>query len=159
MFVKEECWLFGLHFEPMCHEPHTFGIHISQETSFTYTWTQITHTHASHVHTHNTLYAHVYTCTHYWRKGHIAKFCFDRINDSNFTNKFIWIRKGANLHGPNRVWVPKFTPIVFDVGVGSRLTWGYWCLDGGCVPSYMVALLDASLSREVWCEDHLGLET
>ena len=27
------------------------------------------HTHAPHVHTHNTLYAHVYTCTHCGRKG------------------------------------------------------------------------------------------
>ena len=32
------------------------------------------HTHAPHVHTHNTLYAHVYTCTHCGRKGHVAKF-------------------------------------------------------------------------------------
>ena len=44
------------------------------------------------------------------------------IHDSNLATKFVWVRKGANPHGPKRVWVPKTTPIVFDVGVGSRMT-------------------------------------
>ena len=83
---------------------------------------QSRHTHASHVHTHDTMYAHVYTCTHYGRKSHLAKFCYGRLNDSNFASRFIWVRKGANPYGPNKVWVPKVTPILFDVGVGSRLT-------------------------------------
>ena len=74
------------------------------------------HTHAPHVHTHNTLYAHVYTCTHCGHKGHLAKFCYDRVHDVNLANKFVW------AHGPNRVWVPKTTPILFDVGVGSLMT-------------------------------------
>ena len=74
------------------------------------------HTHASHAHAHHTMYAHVYTCTHCGRKGHLVKFYFDRINDSNFANRFVWVRKGANPHGPKRVWVPKNTPILFDVG-------------------------------------------
>ena len=78
------------------------------------------HTHAPHVHAHNTMYAHVYTCTHCERKGHLVKFCFDRINDSNFVNRFVWVRKGANPHGLKRVWLPKVTPILFDVGVGSH---------------------------------------
>ena len=81
------------------------------------------HTHASHVHSHNTLYAHVYTCTHCGRKGHLAKFCYDKINDSNLANKFVWVRKGANPHRPKRVWVPNTTPILFDVGVGSHMMW------------------------------------
>ena len=72
------------------------------------------HTHAHHAHTHDSMYAHVY--------NHLAKFCYDRLNNSNFANKFVWVRKGANPHGPNRVWVPKSTPIVFNVGVGSHLT-------------------------------------
>ena len=80
------------------------------------------HTHASHVHVHNTMYAHVYTCTQCGRKGHLAKFCYDKIYDVNLATKFVWVRKGANPHGPKRVWVPKTTPIVFDVGVGSRMT-------------------------------------
>ena len=75
------------------------------------------HTHASHAHTYDTMYAHVYTCTHCGRKGHLAKFCHDRLNDSNFANKFVWVRKGANPHGPNKVWVPKAAPILFDVGM------------------------------------------
>jgi len=80
------------------------------------------HTLAPHVHTYNNMYAHVYTCTHCGRKGHLAKFCFDRINNSNFANRFVWIWKGANPHGPNRVWIPKATLILFDVGVGSHMT-------------------------------------
>ena len=61
------------------------------------------------------------TCTHYGRKGHLAKFCYDRMHDSNLANKFIWVKKGANPHGPKRVWVPKTTPTLFDVGVGSHM--------------------------------------
>ena len=60
------------------------------------------HTHISHVHTHNTMYTHVYTCTHCGRKGHLVKFCYDRINDSNFANKFVWVRKGANPIDPRK---------------------------------------------------------
>jgi len=47
------------------------------------------HTHAPHVHTHNTMYAHVYTCTHCGRKGHLTKFCYDRVHDVNLANKFV----------------------------------------------------------------------
>ena len=83
---------------------------------------KIRHIHDHHVHTHDCMYAHVYTCTHCGRKGHLARFCYDRIHTLNFANKFFWVRKGANPHGPNRVWVSKFTPILFDVGVGSHLT-------------------------------------
>ena len=83
---------------------------------------KLRHTHVSHVHTHDTMYAHVYTCTHCERKGHVAKFCYDRVHNVKFTNKFVWARKGAKSHRSNRVWVPKVTPIIFDVGVGSRLT-------------------------------------
>ena len=82
---------------------------------------KIRHAYAHHAHTHDFMYAHVYTCTHCGRMGHLAKFCYDRIHNSNFANKFVWV-KGANPHGPNKVWVPKFTPIAFDVGVGSHLT-------------------------------------
>ena len=84
----------------MCHE------HARLESMFRkkhippmhahHTW----HTHASLIHTHNTMYAHVYTCTHCGRKGHLAKFCFDRINDSNFANRFVSVRKGANPMDP-----------------------------------------------------------
>ena len=80
------------------------------------------HTHAHHVHTHNTMYAHVYICTHYGRKGHLAKFYYDRIHDENLATKFVSVRKGTNPHGPKRVWVPKTTPIVFDVGVSPHMT-------------------------------------
>ena len=54
------------------------------------------HTHAHHAHTHDSLYASVYTCTHCGRKGHLAKFCYDRLNTLNFVSKNVWVRKGAN---------------------------------------------------------------
>ena len=60
------------------------------------------HTHVHHAHTHDTMYAHVYTCTHCERKGHLVKFCYDRINVSNFANKFVWVRKGANPMDPRK---------------------------------------------------------
>ena len=52
-----------------------------------------------------------------WPKN-LAKFCYDRING---TNNNVWVRKGTHPHGPNKIWVPKSTPIVFDVGVGSHM--------------------------------------
>ena len=79
--------------------------------------------------THNTMYAHVYTCTHCECKGHLTKFCYDRLHNVNLANKFVWVRKGANPHGPNRVWVPKATSILFDIGVDSHMTWEWWCLE------------------------------
>ena len=106
----------------MPHEPHTIGIQFHKKHAPPMHAHKPRHTHASHVHTHDTMYAHVYTCTHCGRKSHLAKFCFDRINDSKFSNRFVWVRKGANPYGPNRVWVRKFTPILFDAGVGSNLT-------------------------------------
>ena len=51
------------------------------------------HTHAPHIHTHNTMYAHVYTCTHCGRKGHLAKFCYDRVHDVNLANRFVGLEK------------------------------------------------------------------
>ena len=80
------------------------------------------HTHASHVLTHDFMYARGYTCTHCGRMGHLTKFCYDRIHDSNFANKFVWIRKGANPHRPKKIWVAKSTPILFVIGVDSHMT-------------------------------------
>ena len=54
------------------------------------------HTHTHHAHTHDSMYAHMYTCTHCGRTCHFARFCYDRLNISNFANKFVWVRKGAN---------------------------------------------------------------
>ena len=61
------------------------------------------HTHASHVHTHDTMYAHVYTYIHCGRMGHLTMFCYNRLHNSNFANKFIWVKKCANPHGPKKV--------------------------------------------------------
>ena len=56
------------------------------------------------------------------RKGHLAKFYYDKVNSINFVNKNIWVPNNANPRGPKRKWVPKSLPLLFDVGVGSHLT-------------------------------------
>ena len=66
--------------ESMFHKKHAPPMHAHKSRL----------TRASHVHTHNTMYAHVYTCTHCGRTGHLVKFCYDRINVSNFANKFLF---------------------------------------------------------------------
>ena len=83
------------------------------------------HTHAPHGHTHHHMYAHVYICTHCGRKGHLAIFCYDRLHTPNLAKNFVWVREDTNPHGPHgpkRVWVPKTTPPLFNVGVGSHMT-------------------------------------
>ena len=59
----------------------------------------------------------------------------------------------ANPHGPKKIWVPRSTPILFDIGVGSHN------LDGGCDPNSKIIFMDASLSRDIWWEDQHALET
>ena len=68
------------------------------------------------------MYARVYTCTHCGHKGHLAKFYFDKINYVNFIHKNVWVPYDTNPRGRKRKWVPKFSPLVFDVGVSSYKT-------------------------------------
>ena len=58
------------------------------------------HTHAHHAPTHDFMYVNVYTCAHCGCTGHLAKFYYDRINNSNFANKFVWVKKGASPMDP-----------------------------------------------------------
>ena len=52
-----------------------------------------------HAHTHTThMHARVYTCTHCGRKGHLARFWFDRLTSINFTTKNIWVPYNTNPH-------------------------------------------------------------
>ena len=87
--ILSQCAMNHTRLESMFHKKHA-APHMHAHKS--------RHTHASHAHTHDTMYAHVYTCAHCGRKGHLVKFYYDRIHDSNFTNKFIWARKVANPH-------------------------------------------------------------
>ena len=93
---------------------------------------QVPHVHAHHPHhayahftrhdhTHTHMHPRVYKCTHCGRKGHLAKFCYDKANSINFANKNIWVLNNANPHGPKKR-VLKFSPLIFDVGVGSHMT-------------------------------------
>ena len=73
--------------------------------------------HYDHTHTH--MHARVYKCTHCGRKGHLAKFCFNK-EPKHFANKNVPYK--ANPQGPKRKWVPKYPPFVCDVGAGSHKT-------------------------------------
>jgi len=78
---------------------------------------------AHHDHNHTHKHSKVYTCTHCGRRGHLAKFCYDRIHQLNFANhKNFWVPYKANPQGPKRKWVPKSPPLIFDVGKGSHTT-------------------------------------
>ena len=77
---------------------------------------------ALHDHTHSHMHARVYKYTHCGRKGHLAKFYFDKINHINFTNKNVWVPYNANPRGPKRKWVPKSPPLVLVIRVGSHMT-------------------------------------
>jgi len=68
------------------------------------------------------MHARVYTCTHCGRKGHLVRFCFDRLNSINFANNNVWIPFVSNPRGPKKKWVPKSSSLAFDVGVGSHMT-------------------------------------
>ena len=59
--------------------------------------------HTSHTHHDHTPYSHmydrVYKCTHCDCKGHLPRFCFDRLNSKNFVNKNSWAPYDANPLG------------------------------------------------------------
>ena len=108
------------------------------------------HTYAHHDHTHSHVHAKVYKCTHYGRKGHLVKFCFDKVNSINVVNNNVWVSFDANLRRLKRKWVPKFSPLVFDIGAGYHMTWEIWCLYGGWVSSSNASTIMAPyLSRHV----------
>ena len=62
------------------------------------------------------MYDKVYTCAHCGRKGHLAKFCYVKLN---MLNKNVWDRKNTNPIGPKKIWVLKNTPNLIDAGVLS----------------------------------------
>ena len=79
---------------------------------------------AQHDHTPTHKHAKVYVCTHCGRKGHLAKFCFDKKPHLYFAKyKRFWDPYNkANPKGPKKIWVPKPPPFDFDVGEGSHKT-------------------------------------
>ena len=105
--------------------------HSRLETLFSKKQTPYIHAHhhphayahfARHDHTHTHMHSRVHKCTHYGRKGHLVKCCFDKIHHINFAKKNVWVPYNANPQGPKRKWVPKFLPFIFDVGAGSHKT-------------------------------------
>ena len=108
----------------MFSKKQTPHIHAQHHHAFAYV--------AHHDHTPTHKHTKVYTCTHCGRKGHLRKFCYDRLYHFNFAkNKNVKEPKNfannnvpykSNPKGPKKVWVPKPPPHVFDVGEGSLKT-------------------------------------
>ena len=48
-----------------------------------------------------------------WPDGHLAKFCYDHINSMN---NHVWVQN-TNALGPKKIWVPKLTTQLFDIGI------------------------------------------
>jgi hypothetical protein len=62
--------------------------------------------HAPHTHTHHNdhshhavMYNNVYLCSFCGRKGHVSRFCYDRLN---IRNNQVWIKK-TNKSGPYKI--------------------------------------------------------
>ena len=100
------------------HAKNAHHVNTSHNTSHV----KSSHAHKSHVtkpHTHYAFkYGRVYRCTFCGKNGHLAKFCYDQINR---TNNLVWIRDTNSL-GPKKMWVPKSSSKLFDVGThqGSK---------------------------------------
>ena len=95
------------HYTTQIHTPKSQHIHTHHARQTTYT----KHVHTPHSH-HAFIYGGIYSCTNCGQKGHLSKFCFDRINASN---DYIWVRN-ANIKGPKKIWVPKLTNLLHDIG-------------------------------------------
>jgi len=80
------------------------------------------HAHNSHAHKSHTHYAfkygRVYRWTYCGKNGHLAKFCYDQVHR---TNNLVWVNEDNSL-GPKKMWLPKSSPKLFDVGThqGSK---------------------------------------
>ena len=101
--------------ESMFSKKQTPHIHAHHNHAFAYV--------AQHDHTPTHKHTKVYKCTHCGRKGHLAKYCYDRLDHFNFAkHKNFWVPYKTNPKGPKKIWVPKPPPCVFDVGEGSHKT-------------------------------------
>jgi len=101
--------------ESLFSKKQTPHIHAQHHHTFAYV--------ARHDHTHTHKHPKMYKCTHCDRKGHLAKFCYDKLHHINFANnKNFWVPYSTNPKGPKKKWVPKPPPCVFDVGEGSHTT-------------------------------------
>ena len=73
------------------------------------------HTH-THQYKHAFIYSKVYTCAQCGYKGHLAKFCYAKLH---MLNKNIWVRESSNSIGPKKIWVPKNTPNLINIGMST----------------------------------------
>ena len=96
---------------------HAHHAHTSHNTHVKSTHAHNSHAHKSHTH-YAFKYGRVYSCTYCGKNGHLAKFCYDQINR---TNNLVWVHDTNSL-GPKKMWVPKSSPKLFDVGThqGSK---------------------------------------
>ena len=101
-------------------KPHVSHTPPKPQAHHAYHSTHIYATYAHHTHTHHALlYAKMYSSTYFGRKGHLIKFCYDRIN---VLNDHVWVLK-TNTLGLKKIWVSKLTPLLIDIGThqGSKM--------------------------------------
>ena len=125
--IVKECAFNNTKLEEMFSKKHMHTSHAKHDkTSHANTshvnHAKTTHAHKPHVHKPHAHYAfkygRIYKCTYCGRNGHLAKFCYDHINS---TNNLVWVRN-TNALGPKKIWVPKSSLKLFDVGThqGSK---------------------------------------
>ena len=104
------------------HTSHAKATHVKNSHAHHVHTSHNTHVKSTHVHKSHTHYAfkygRVYRCTYCGKNRHLAKFCYDQINR---TNNLVWVHDTNSL-GPKKMWVPKSSPKLFDVGThqGSK---------------------------------------
>ena len=82
MFSKRQTQIKS-HTSHVSHAHRQYYAHHATHTSHFHA----THTHHAHTY-HAFLYAKVYSCTYCGRKGHLAKFCYDKIDASS---SHLWV--------------------------------------------------------------------
>ena len=101
------------------HTSHAKASHVKIPHAHTTHNTHAKSTHAHKSHTHYAFkYGRIYRCTYCGKNGHLAKFCYDQINR---INNLVWVHDTNSL-GPKKMWIPKSSPKLFDVGThqGSK---------------------------------------
>jgi hypothetical protein len=95
--------------------------HVKLESLFKKKNTHSSHvSHSSHAHHgnhshHAHIYSNIYVCSFCGRKGHVSKFCYDRLN---VTNNQVWVKR-TNNPGPTKIWVPKLPHSHVDIGTSQ----------------------------------------
>ena len=106
---------------------------------------------ARHDHTHTHKHIKVYKCTHCGCKGHLAKFCYDKIYALNFAKKNVWVPYKTNLKDPKEMGTK--VPTLFfwcrwGLSQNVRVLVPWWWLHG------LEGHIWCTAIKEVWWDNH-----